>query len=233
MSSAKDYVLNIETDSNKKAVTFTVRNRPSIFFRFLRAPVIGLLLALSSPSLIELKNSYFESDADILTRLLQLLKLVVSDNSTGLNGLIHHFVIATICIVLALICATLQQPSDSIVIMENMGVQLSSTSRWSFSNRFKSGEFIPLSDIIDIVIHEGFHGYGQVIFYMCVLTRARSSNSDSGTGNSVKVVFPNFLPRREILLQVWKQSRSMLYGQSRKHFRRVPGEGLRELKHLH
>lgn len=233
MSSAKDYVLNIQIDTNKKAVTFTVRNRPSIFFQYLRVPLIGLLLALSIPSLIEIKKSYSGFGAGFSEFMMQFINYIVSDSPLNSEGVISHVVIASIFFILALISATLQQPSDSIVIMENIGVQLISTSRWRLSNGLRNSEFIPLSDIIDIVIHEGFHGYGQVIFYMCVLTRARSSNSGSGTGNSVKVIFPNFLPRMDILLQVWKQSRSMLYGQSRKHFRRVPGEGLRELNHLH
>lgn len=226
-------MLNIETDTNKKAVTFTVHNRPSFFLNYLRAPVIGLLLALSSPSLIEIKNSFSGSGVTLSAYLLRFINHVLSERDPSFEGLLSHIALATTFIMLALVSATLQQPSDSIVIMENMGVQLSSRSWWSLSNRLRNSEFIPLSDIIDIVIHEGFHGYGQVIFYMCVLTRARSSNSDSGTGNSVKVVFPNFLPRMDILLQVWKQSRTMLYGQSRKHYRRVPGEGLREIKHLH
>lgn len=142
---------------------------------------------------------------------------------------LRHWIFVVFAMLAAFLLMTMQQPSDSLMIIEDMGVQLMSTSRWKFWNRVDR-DFVPLSDIIDIVIHEGFHGYGQVIYYMCVLTRAKGSGGD---GNGVKVVFPNFLPRKDILLQVWKQSRTMLYGEMRKHYRRVPGLGLREVKHLH
>ena len=56
--------------------------------------------------------------------------------------------------------------------------------------------------MIDLVIHEGFHDYGQVIFYLCVLTKA---NNDK---NPITIVFPEFLPRKDILLTVWRLSRN-------------------------
>ena len=225
MSSAKNYILNIETDDNDKAVTFFVRQKPSFFLRFLRAPLVALLLALSIPSLIEISNSVNLSGTGARAYLPNLL---FHNNGPFLSGETRHVVTAVVSVLAALLLAIVQQPSDSIIIMENMGVQLNSTKWWSFSTGLSNREFIPLSDIIDIVIHEGFHGYGQVIFYMCVLTRCRSSNTDSGTGNSVKVVFPHFLPRKDILLQVWKQSLTMLYGEKRRHFRYVPGQGLKK-----
>lgn len=233
MSSAKDYVLNIETDANRKAVTFSVYRKPSVFFRFLRTPLVAFLLAISVPPAMEVKRGIFRAGSGFSPYFLHILHqgFVDSESFLASDGL--YLIVSLVSIITALLLAMLQQPSDSIMIMENMGVQLSSRKWWSWTNGLGNGEFIPLSDIIDIVIHEGFHGYGQVIFYMCVLTRARCSNGDSGTGNSVKVVFPHFLPRKDILLQVWKQSRAMLYGEKRKNFRYVPGQGLREVKHFH
>lgn len=233
MSSAKDYVLNIETDANRKAVTFSVHRKPSFFFRFVRTPLVAFLLAICVPPAMEVIRGCSRAGSGFRLYLFQICLQGVASRQSFFSSDVRYLLISLVCIVMAILLAMLQQPSDSIMIMENMGVQLSSKKWWSWTTGLSNGEFIPLSDIIDIVIHEGFHGYGQVIFYMCVLTRARSSNGDSGAGNSVKVVFPHFLPRKDILLQVWKQSRAMLYGEKRKHFRYVPGQGLRELKHFH
>lgn len=233
MSATKDYVLSIDSDANKKTATFTVCQRPSVFFRFVRAPLVALLIAVTIPSLVDFKNTIDQSEIGMVGFLKNSVTEQLSNLELFPNQSVLSFVFATTCIVIAFLLATAQPTSDSIMIMENIGIQLNSRSWWGLGNATSNGEFIPVSDVIDIVIHEGFHGYGQVIFYLCVLTRVRNCDSDSGTGNSVKVVFPNFLPRKEILIQVWKQSRSILYGPGRKHYRRVPGEGLREVNHLH
>lgn len=229
MSSTKDYVLNIETDANEKAVKFTVQNRPSFFLRYLRMPLVAALVALCVPSVMKLREGSLQSGLKPHHFLLHVLQQSISNHGILLHGDMGRILAVAAYLFGAILLASLQQPSDSIMIMENLGVQLNSRSWWSFTSGMSNGEFIPLSDMIDIVIHEGFHGYGQVIFYMCVLTRAKSTHPDSGNGNSVKVVFPNFLPRKDILLQVWKQSRALLYGPTRKHYRRVPGQGLREV----
>lgn len=228
MSSAKDYLLHIETESNGKAATFTVCRRPLVFFKYLRTPLVVLLFAWSVSSILEIRNDIAQSGTDTAVFVKNLIQELFLARQF-LNDSWWHVLIALSSICAALALASLQQPSDSIMIMENMGIQLTNITWWSFTNGVSNGEFVPLSEIIDIVIHEGFHSYGQIIFYMCVLTRAGSSNSDSGSGNGVKVVFPNFLPRKDILLQVWKQSRSMLYGQNRKRYRRIQGESLLEV----
>lgn len=85
-------------------------------------------------------------------------------------------------------------PSDLLVVMRGTGVQLAST-RYGVTSR----EFVPLTDIVDIVVNEGFHGYGQVVFYLCVLTRERP-----------RVVFPHTRPRKAALLAVRRTSRRVL-----------------------
>ncbi|EGW34479.1 phosphatidylinositol N-acetylglucosaminyltransferase subunit H [Spathaspora passalidarum NRRL Y-27907] len=119
-----------------------------------------------------------------------------------------------------------QQPEDTMIVMKGIGVQLVTKKKWRFQNSSQS--FIPIKDMIDLVIHEGFHKYGQVIFYLCVLTRSndQSGNDDS---NIIKVIFPEFLPRRDILLKVWKLSRELLFGSPNRYWRRVPGQGLKQV----
>lgn len=118
-----------------------------------------------------------------------------------------------------------RQPEDSMLVIRDVGIQLDSVLGWRFTNKSDKSMFIALKDIIDIVINEGFHGYGQVIFYMCIL---RKSQKDDTEEKPLQIVFPQLLPRKDILLQVWKQSRQVLFGSSRRYWRRVPGQGLRE-----
>lgn len=230
MSSPKDYAFEIVTNSNLSSVRFSVRNKPSFFFRHLRLPLACTLLALVIPQIPHFwQHADFHafSTIDFHNVPRQLLHLNLVD-FLHQNSRVILLLVAILCIVL-LLC--LEEASDTLMVMEDMGIQISSTSKWKFLNIGRNGNFIPISEIIDIVIHEGFHGYGQVIYYMCVLTRDKGRGGTEGNG--VKVIFPNFLPRKEILLQVWKQSRQMLYGKTRRHYRHVPGLGLREVKHLH
>lgn len=108
---------------------------------------------------------------------------------------------------------------DSMVVIKEVGIQLDSKKPFRLFDGGPSHTFIPSSDIIDLVIHEGFHGYGQVIFYMCILTK----NADS----PINVVFPQVLPRHDTLLEVRNKSRQVLFGKTR-FWRRVPGQGLKE-----
>lgn len=223
MSSNKNYLLEVSTDEGKNLLTFTVRARPSHFHKYVRIPLASVLSAYLLPQMYMVVQKFMKSGYDIAA----LLKEVSTFEK--ISG--QHPAFLSFIGVLIVILLSIQEQSDSLIVMEDMGVQLSSRKRWRFGNRGSNKDFIPRSDIIDIVIHEGFLGYGQVIFYMCILTRAEEGSGSSGNG--IKVVFPNFLPRKDILLQVWKQSRKMLYGDTRRHFRHVPGQGLREVKHLH
>lgn len=129
--------------------------------------------------------------------------------ATGLAGLLAYLLLT-------------RQPCDSMLVIRDVGIQLDSVSRWRFFDRSDKSVFIALKDIIDIVTNEGFHGYGQVVYYMCILRRLGSDHQP------VQIVFPHLLPRKHILLPVWKQSRQVLFGTSRRYWRRVPGQGLRE-----
>ena len=120
--------------------------------------------------------------------------------------------------IVLLLC--LQTPEDTLIVMRGIGIQLQSKKMWRFQS---SDSFIPINNMIDLVIHEGFHDYGQVIFYLCVLTKA---NNDK---NPITIVFPEFLPPKDILLTVWRLSRELLFGSTKRYWRRVPGQGLKQV----
>lgn len=105
---------------------------------------------------------------------------------------------------------------EEVIVLKDIGIQTVTVRGWLFQTPEK--RFIPLGEIIDLVIHEGFHGYGQVIFYLCVLKRG---------GEMIQVLMPSLLPRKEVLVQVWQLSRQLLFGTNRRFYRRVPGQGLR------
>lgn len=226
MSSDKNFLLEVSTDEGENLLTFTVKARQSRFYKYVRLPLVSVLLSYLVPQLYKVFQDIKSTGYDIAALLNDNVETSMFAKAGG-----RHAVLLGILSTLIVLLLSVQEQSDSLIVMEDMGVQLSSRKRWRFGNRGSNKDFIPRSDIIDIVIHEGFHGYGQVIFYMCILTRAQEGSGSDGNG--IKVVFPNFLPRKDVLLQVWKQSRKMLYGDTRRHFRHVPGQGLREVKHLH
>lgn len=231
MSSAKDYLLEIVTNSNHNSVLFRVTNKKLVFVRHLRLPLVALLLAYIIPQCKQPFHQLWSGKVDWHSHISAFKERVLYGSLNELLDVSAAGVLLAGAIVSVMLLVSLQQASDSLMVIEDMGVQISSTSQWRFLNFGKNGKFIPILDIIDIVIHEGFQTYGQVIFYMCVLTRDKGRGS--AEGNGVQVIFPKFLPRKEILLQVWKLSRQMLYGTNRRHYRHVPGQGLREVQHLH
>lgn len=226
MCADKNYLLEVNADEGNHLLTFTVKAPQSLFFKYIRVPLISVMIAYLVPKVYLFYQSIHDSEQNVFVALQQLVHAAQFDGGEGWQ-------LGTVIglLVLTLILISLQEQSDTLMVMEDMGVQLSSKKPWRFLNEGSNKVFIPRTDIIDIVIHEGFHGYGQVIFYMCILTKTQDTGSSEGNG--IKVVFPNFLPRKDLLLQVWKQSRKMLYGDTRRHFRHVPGQGLREVKHLH
>lgn len=223
MSSRKDFVLNITLVDSKNLATYTVLNKPSRFLTYWKVPLVAVLcgiLVLFVLRLAEEAGYVFEA-LDIYIPLAEIflanaegwardVPVLQSLTSAALRKLcLTGTIVALSLIVLALI--SLQEPQDSMMIIKDMGIQLSSRDRWGFTEQ----EFIPLSDTIDIVIHEGFYGFGQVIFYMCVLTLPK--HKSGAEENGIKVVFPNFLPRKSILVDVCRQSREMLYGTTKRY----------------
>ncbi|KAH9825923.1 Phosphatidylinositol N-acetylglucosaminyltransferase subunit gpi15 [Teratosphaeria destructans] len=88
---------------------------------------------------------------------------------------------------------------ESLLVIRGLGVQTSTSSPsylWTSSTRF-----IPTRNIQDVFIHEAFKGF-EVRFYLAIVVEGEED---------VVVVFPNILPRREILEQVWRGTRACLY----------------------
>ncbi|PGH07187.1 phosphatidylinositol glycan, class H [Blastomyces parvus] len=88
---------------------------------------------------------------------------------------------------------------ESLLVIRGLGVQTSTSSATYLST--PSTRFIPTTQIQDIVIHEAFKGF-EVKFYLAIIVEGESN---------VVVVFPNLLPRRPILEDVWKGARKCLY----------------------
>ncbi|RLV91616.1 hypothetical protein JA1_003751 [Spathaspora sp. JA1] len=210
MSSPKDFSLEVTPPLNDvnveslNLIKFTVKNKK-----------VDLILKNKSVILLILSG--------IL--IAYITNIIISDNfevshiSKVQYGLVLPL-IATIILVLLR-----QQPEDTMIVMKGIGVQLVTKKKWRFQNSSQS--FIPIKDMIDLVIHEGFHKYGQVIFYLCILTR--SSEQSNVEENIIKIIFPEFLPRKDILLKVWKSSRQLLFGSPNRYWRRVPGQGLKQV----
>ena len=136
--------------------------------------------------------------------------------------------IVLVQLVFILLLYFIQEPRDTLTIMKGIGAQLESRKMLPFQSRTI---FIPINNVIDLVIHEGFHNYGQVIFYLCFLTK-NFQVERPGKDSVIQVVFGEFFPRKDVLLTVLKLSRQLLFGESKRYWRRVPGQGLKELSKL-
>ncbi|KAF6239258.1 hypothetical protein HO173_002519 [Letharia columbiana] len=89
--------------------------------------------------------------------------------------------------------------TESLLTLRTLGIQ---TSTLSSSYLLPSDtRFIPTSQIRDIFIHEAFRGF-EVRYYLAVVVE--------GEGEVV-VVFPNLLPGRAIVEEVWRGARECLY----------------------
>lgn len=218
MSSIKNYDLQIEPSvdikddlSHHNLLKFTVRNNDVDFlyrYKYLIAAITFSSFIVYAYSIISVEN-------------------LLSFNINSLQ--LKNWLILTGLLLLTGLALSKVRPEDSAIILKDIGVQLISKKSWKFQNTVKV--FVPLNDIIDLVVHEGMHGYGQVIFYLCILTKSNDLDKNS-LENCIKIIFPEFLPRKDILIKVRKLSRDLLFANSRRYFRRVPGQGLKQI-HMH
>ncbi|EGD83903.1 hypothetical protein H112_07585 [Trichophyton rubrum D6] len=91
---------------------------------------------------------------------------------------------------------------ESLLVIRGLGVQTSTSSATYFPSA--TTRFIPTTQIQDIVIHEAFRGF-EVRYYLAIIVDGESD---------VVVVFPNLLPKRMIVEEVWKGARKCLYESS-------------------
>ncbi|KAG7192923.1 uncharacterized protein KQ657_001380 [Scheffersomyces spartinae] len=154
----------------------------------------------------------------VVIAFLSMIGYVLQRPSFTWNG--YDGISAMVILLMTIFLYFKRDGYEEIIILKDIGIQTVTVGGWMFQTPEK--KFIPLGDIIDLVIHEGFHGYGQVIFYLCVLKR--------GGGEMIQVLMPSLLPRKEVLVQIWQLSRQLLFGSNRRFYRRVPGQGLREIE---
>ncbi|KAK9457324.1 GPI-GlcNAc transferase complex, PIG-H component-domain-containing protein [Dipodascopsis uninucleata] len=101
---------------------------------------------------------------------------------------------------LLLLLISVKRPytEDSILVVHGFGIQLSSSGTSIFNKR---SEFIPMELVQDVIINEGFRNF-SVIFFLAVMVKGR---------NRLLVVFPNLLPRRSILEEIWRDIKRCMY----------------------
>ncbi|KAF2095766.1 hypothetical protein NA57DRAFT_68043 [Rhizodiscina lignyota] len=88
---------------------------------------------------------------------------------------------------------------ESLLVLRGMGVQTSTSSSTYLAPW--ATRFIPTTAIQDIFIHEAFKGF-EVRYYLAIVVEGEED---------VVVVFPNLLPKRKILEEVWRGARNCLY----------------------
>ncbi|KAH6621896.1 GPI-GlcNAc transferase complex, PIG-H component-domain-containing protein [Boeremia exigua] len=88
---------------------------------------------------------------------------------------------------------------ETLTILTHLGIQLSTSPPTYLQSARR--RFIPSSEIQDLIIHEAFRGF-EVRFYLAIVVR--------GEGDVV-VVFPELLPRRAMLEEVWRGARGCLW----------------------
>jgi len=82
--------------------------------------------------------------------------------------------------------------------MRSLGVQVTTKMRFPLASHSR---FIPASQIDDVFLYEGFKGM-EVRYYLAVVVHGEED---------VEVVFPRLLPRRDVLEQVWRTTREVLF----------------------
>lgn len=104
----------------------------------------------------------------------------------------------------ALIWLCFRRPyvEESLLVLQGLGIQTSTSSSYYFVS--PTTTFIPTTRIQDIVIHEAFKGL-EVKFYLAVIVEGATE---------VVVVFPNLLPRLDVLQEVWRGARRCLYAKA-------------------
>ncbi|KAK6346907.1 hypothetical protein TWF696_007008 [Orbilia brochopaga] len=181
-------------------IEYTVTTRPELWSRrfttilLLKALVLGVIgfVILLKQDYLEtglqdsLRNLVLSISPDIHPKYLDLLRGKLPWLSLALLGSCGVWI------------ASLRgYTEESLLILRGLGVQATTSSSSYFVKA--STRFIPTSTIQDIFIHEGFVGF-EVRFYLAVVIHDE---------NEVVVVFPKLLPRREILENVWRGSRSL------------------------
>ncbi|KAK6343275.1 hypothetical protein TWF730_010871 [Orbilia blumenaviensis] len=181
-------------------IEYTVTTRPERWSRrftttlVLKAIVLGIILFF-----ILLKQDYCDSGLQDGLRnfVLNLKPDIPPKHLDLLRGKVHWYYLALLGFSGVWIASLRGYTEESLLVLRGLGVQVTTLSSSYFVKA--NTRFIPTSTIQDIFIHEGFVGF-EVRFYLAIVIEDESE---------VVVVFPKLLPRREILENVWRGSRSL------------------------
>ncbi|EMR10668.1 hypothetical protein PNEG_01368 [Pneumocystis murina B123] len=129
--------------------------------------------------------------------ILQNIGLVQSIQELYIHKPYVFFCIVAIFLYFACRLMHPKPTSESLLILHNLGLQI--TLHYFFLP--SRTRFIPLSEILDVVIHEGFIGL-EVRYYLALIIR----NEDT-----LQIIFENLLPRRKFLEVVYKEIQTIFH----------------------
>jgi len=185
-------------------VSFTVSNAPArrtwlakfaFAVEFLQRAIVFIATLLVNAA--KLRNSLLASDSyfpwsKVWGSSIGILASQVADQYGWL-------IVGSVSTILMFFVLRRNYTEESLLVIRGLGVQTSTSSAMYWSS--SATRFIPTTQIQDIIIHEAFKGF-QVRFYLAVIVE--------GETNAL-VVFPNLLPKRMILEEVWRGARNCLY----------------------
>jgi hypothetical protein len=89
---------------------------------------------------------------------------------------------------------------ESLLVIRDLGIQVKTV----YMTGIERSRFIEQSKIADIIINEGVT-MQQVVFYIAIIVKDQKK---------MALVFEHFLPRLQLLLQVYRGARAIIYGES-------------------
>lgn len=229
-------------------VKFTVRPKSGIFIKYVKLPLLimlstilityltylfkfgGYCSILASQLNHKVIGSFTTNDfsheaaSTLLISFFSIpisIDLFMNPEEQYVDKMLSYVIIPIVLSSMIMITYCWNEAEDSMTVIKDLGIQLHSSPKWRFfKNPKKSNQnFIPSSDIMDIVIHDIFHGYGQTIFCLYILMKSGDQKASYIGGiqretnlNPIKVIFPQLMPRKKILLEVYYNSRKVLFG---------------------
>lgn len=197
---------------------FTVSTRPppTIRFRILLFSVFLVRFALGTSVLLLLYTKWsqspyappytplsspstFFSVSNIRYVLHTILSTPLGLSLSRLTATTPPYLLITPCLAALYLCVLRIHTTESLLVLRGLGIQTASTGR-----TFLSGDltrFIPTEKICDVLINEGFLGFG-VRHYLVVVVDGEEE---------LVVVFPGLLPGRKVVERVWRGVRGCLY----------------------
>ncbi|KAK4569340.1 hypothetical protein LTR86_003102 [Recurvomyces mirabilis] len=184
--------------SNRSLATTTsayIKVNIHIFLRIIAGLLVLYLLAIEYTTVLPPSSTWY---SQTLANFINSIPLLAKTANTITNFLPWYYR-WTIITGTTYLFTTNPHRTESLLVIRGLGVQTSTSSTsylWTSSARF-----IPTTAIQDIFIHEAFKGF-EVRFYLAIVVEGEEE---------VVVVFPNLLPRREVLEEVWRGTRACLY----------------------